>query len=208
LEEQVRVQRLRQWLDYGQQQLHPLGISLFTVPGNDDGLEISATLAEHPWVRYLDERVQSFQGHELFGLGYSNLTPWNSPRELSEENLEKRLELVAAQIADWPSAMGVIHVPPLESGLDLAPDLEVDGESLRPSPRGLVPIGSSAVRAFINNYRPLAVFSGHCHESRGFIKIGTTSCVNPGSQCHLGTLSACLVHISDQSVIGHQFFLH
>ena len=208
LEERVRLQRLRQWLDYGQEQVRALGISLFTVPGNDDGPEISAMLSEHPWVKNLDERVQSFRGHELFGLGYSNLTPWDSPRELSEENLEKRLRLVAAQIADWPSAIGVIHVPPLESGLDLAPDLEPAERTLRPSHRGLVPVGSSAVRAFIDAYRPLAILSGHCHESRGFVKLGTTSCVNAGSQCHLGTLSACLVHISDQSVVGHQFFLH
>lgn len=208
LEERVRVQRLRQWLEYGQQQLRQLGIGLMTIPGNDDGSEIEAVLSEHPWVTNLDECVQSFRGHELFGLGYSNVTPWQSPRELSEMELTKRLARIATQITDWPDAIGVIHVPPLDSGLDLAPHLEMDHEVLRPSGRGLVPIGSSAVREFIKAYGPLAVFSGHCHESRGFVKVGATSCVNAGSQCHAGTLSACLIRIADQSVLGHQFFVN
>jgi Icc-related predicted phosphoesterase len=208
LEEQVRVQRLRQWLEYGEQQTRQLGIGLMTIPGNDDGSEIEAILSEHPWVSNLDERVHSFRGHEFFGLGYSNVTPWQSPRELPEEELEKRLTRVATQITDWPGAIGVIHVPPLDSGLDLVPDLEMDQEVLRPSGRGLVPIGSLAVREFIKAYGPLAVFSGHCHESRGFVKVGATSCVNPGSQCHTGTLSACLIRIADRSVSGHQFFVN
>jgi Icc-related predicted phosphoesterase len=208
LEERVRVQRLRQWLEYAQGRMRQLGMSLLTVPGNDDGPEIEAALCEDPWLGNLDERVHSFRGHEIFGLGYSNVTPWQSPRELSEDELEKRLARVATQIADWPSAIGVIHVPPLESGLDLAPDLEMDQQTLRPSGRGLVPIGSSAVREFIKTYGPLAVFSGHCHESRGFVKVGGTSCVNPGSQCHVGTLCACLLRIGDRSVLGHQFFVN
>jgi len=41
-------------------------------------------------------------------------------------------------------------------------------------------IGSKAIRRVIEYYKPLAVFSGHVHESRCVDKVGNTIVVNPG----------------------------
>lgn len=203
----IRAKRLQQWLDYGQTKTKVLGGRLMAIAGNEDGPEIIEVLAAHPWVCDLDERVVGGP-YTFLGLGYSNRTPWKTPRELSEDELDEKLRGLAREIKDWANVIGVIHVPPFDSRLDLAPEVREsrDGPP-RLTGRGDVPVGSRAVRAFAEKYSPLAIVSGHCHTSRGIAYIGRTACVNPGSQYHKGTLSACRLDFNEDELTAHQFFL-
>ncbi len=95
--------------------------------------------------------------HELVSFGYSNRTPWQTPRELDEEEIYLRLKRLVDQVETPQRAILNIHVPPYESSLDTA--YEVD-EDLRYVTKGGRPhevaTGSSAVRQIIEETQPLA----------------------------------------------------
>jgi Icc-related predicted phosphoesterase len=89
-----------------------------------------------------------------------------------------------------------LHVPPLGSGLDYAPQLD---EELRAvitaaGPK-MVPVGSTATRDAIATYRPLLGLHGHIHESRGVRDYGGVPVGNPGSEYSEGILGGLLVDL-------------
>jgi uncharacterized protein len=100
----------------------------------------------------------------------------------------------------------ITHVPPFGSGLDLAPQLKNDlsYERVMGQPV-LTPVGSSAVRRFVERMQPLLLISGHVHDARGKAMIGRTICINPGSLYHTGTLLGCLVEIENREVTSIEF---
>ncbi|HVR87000.1 MAG TPA: metallophosphoesterase [Planctomycetota bacterium] len=61
-----------------------------------------------------------------------------------------------------------------------------------------MPVGSRAIRAFIERHRPPLTLHGHFHDSPGVDRIGTTVCVNPGDS--LGRLRAVRVDLADWSI--------
>ena len=82
----------------------------------------------------------------------------------------------------------LFHSPPYDTPLDqIAPQGRYQYLSLPDH------IGSSEIRRFVERTQPHLVLCGHCHEAvvLGNYKtdLGTTRCVNPGSQTHLGVLS-------------------
>ena len=46
----------------------------------------------------------------------------------------------------------------------------------------MIHAGSTAVRASIEKHQPLVGLHGHIHESKGFVTLGRTLCLNPGSE--------------------------
>ena len=61
-------------------------------------------------------------------------------------------------------------------------------------------VGSSAVRAVIEEYQPLLGLHGHVHESSAAEHLGRTLCINPGSEYTNGTLMCAIVVIADTDV--------
>lgn len=168
-------------------------------PGNDDKLSIDEIIRRdpNPQVIFGEEEVVFLDDeHEVLCFGWSNPTPFNSPRECSEEELEERLEAVVAQVKNLERAVFCIHVPPYKSLIDEAPEVD---ENLNPMLWGtrtrMVPVGSKTVRKIIERYQPLLALHGHIHESPGFAKIGRTQCLNPGSEYGEGILKGFLVEL-------------
>jgi len=64
----------------------------------------------------------------------------------------------------------------------------------------MVPVGSKAVRTIIEKYQPLLGLHGHIHESPGFVRIGRTQCLNPGSEYAEGILKGYLVEINRSKI--------
>jgi len=207
-ESSARALRLSQWLDYASSKLGRLQVPLLTITGNDDDDGLDNTLSMNLGAVNLGDGPRNYGGYEFFGLGYSNPTPWKTPREKSEEEIKELLLKSAKSIESAPSAIGVIHVPPIASGLDEAPKVEVIGDRMRRVGDTTGPVGSSAVREFIEEFQPLMVFSGHCHTSPGVSKIGSCYCFNPGSLYHRGVLCAFVVRISGGEIEGYQRFVH
>ncbi|MGA3108669.1 MAG: metallophosphoesterase [Candidatus Bathyarchaeia archaeon] len=171
-------------------------------PGNDDKFELDDVIKRSPYVTYAEESVVDLDGeHEAACCGWSNPTPWNSPRECSEEELMVKLEKLAGQVKNVDRAVFCLHCPPYESQIDSAPKLDKD---LRPVIQGgrpvIIPVGSKSVRAIIEKYQPLLGMHGHIHECRGWMKIGRTQCMNPGSEYTEGILSAYLIEIDGEKI--------
>ena len=201
--EKALLEELRLWVELADERLAGNGTKAYVIPGNDDPWSIDEVLAAGSSVVACDERVETLGPHELVSLGYSNRTPWKTPRELDEDEIYVRLERLTDQLENPERAIFNIHVPPWESSLDTA--YEVD-EELRYVTKGgrphEVPTGSKAVRAIIEETQPLLTLHGHIHESRGVTRIGRTVAINPGSDYGSGHLDGCLVHLEPERVVN------
>jgi Icc-related predicted phosphoesterase len=144
--------------------------------------------------------------HEMISCSYANPTPWDSPREIGEDELYDRLKALAEQLEAPRRAIFNLHVPPYDSGLDTATELDAD---LRPVYRGgqpvEIPVGSTAVRQIIEEYQPVLSLHGHIHESRGEAQIGDTLALNSGSEYNTGRLHGVIVQLGEERVLSHQF---
>jgi Icc-related predicted phosphoesterase len=60
------------------------------------------------------------------------------------------------------------------------------------------------VRGLIEEYSPVLGLHGHIHEGRGVARIGSTVCVNPGSNYSEGVLDGSLIKLQDGRVADVQ----
>lgn len=203
--EQVMLESFKGWLELAEQRLTGTEIRCFVMPGNDDPQSLEDVIDHAALVESCDEKWVQFDGYQMLSLGYSNITPWNSPRELDEDELYQRIVGLAEQIEDHTRAVWNIHVPPRDSQLDTAAELDDDFNLvLVGKAPHMIPVGSSAVRDAIERFQPLVALHGHIHESPGATHIGRTLCINPGSDYHTGRISGCLVNLRGDRV-NHQF---
>jgi len=166
-------------------------------PGNDDKFVLDDVLKNSANVVFAEESVVHFDDfHEGACVGWSNPTPWHSPRECTEEQLLEKLEKTVSQLKSVETSCFCFHVPPYNSTIDMAPKLDA---TLRPVYEGgrpaFIPVGSTSVRKVIEKYQPLLGLHGHIHESPGLVKIGRTQCINPGSEYSEGILRAYIIEL-------------
>ncbi len=203
--EQVMLNSFKGWLELAEERLAGTQIRCFVMPGNDDPPSLEDVIDHASLVEACDEQWVQFDGYQMLSLGYSNITPWNSPRELDEDSLYDRIVTLAEQIPDHTRAVWNIHVPPHDSQLDTAAELDEDFNMvLVGRAPHMIPVGSSAVREAIERFQPLVALHGHIHESPGATRIGRTLCINPGSDYQTGRISGCLVNLRGDRV-NHQF---
>ncbi|MGQ9587085.1 MAG: metallophosphoesterase family protein [Thermoplasmata archaeon] len=189
---------MERWIYIAEERLKPRGTRVFITPGNDDRFIIDEVLAKSKFVVNPEDRVVNIdEHHEMVSSGWSNRTPWNSPRETSEEMLEKKIEAMTAKITNMQNCVFNLHCPPIDTPLDSAPKLD---ENLRAVTSGgqnvMISAGSRAVRNAIMKCQPLLGLHGHIHESKGFCTIGRTLCINPGSEYGEGVLRGALIKLS------------
>lgn len=199
-------EELRRWLALAHEKLAGTGVRCYVMPGNDDEWDIDDVLGEAaPPVVSCGERVVHDDGFQILSCAWTNPTPWDSPRELPEPDLLQKLEDLATELEPGKPAIFNLHCPPYDSGLDLAPqltdDLRVVTEGGEPK---LVPVGSQAVRTFIERHQPLVSLHGHIHESRAAARIGSTLCINPGSAYSEGVLDGVVIDIEGGRVTAYQ----
>lgn len=122
---------------------------LSVIPGNHESeADISAFAAKFGFHAAHGEAIEL--GGKRFGfLGYSNITPFDTPGEYSEEELARRLHRLT------PPALDVLvcHCPPKDTRLDQS----APGKHF----------GSTAIRAFLDAEQPPLFFCGHIHEAAG-----------------------------------------
>jgi Icc-related predicted phosphoesterase len=196
---------IRRWLDIARNR-KSRDAGIFVMAGNDDPFYVDDLLASSDAVTFCDDRVVMVGDHEMISLSWANRTPWDSPRELDEDDLYARIRALADQLERPETAIFNLHVPPYDSGLDRAPELD---DTLTPRMRGgqtvHVPVGSTAVRRAIEDYQPLVALHGHIHESRGEARIGRTLAINSGSEYNTGRLHGVVVRLGSDRVVSHQF---
>jgi Icc-related predicted phosphoesterase len=197
---QLMTQRLEGWVRLAEERLRDSGLEVIFTPGNDDEFAVDDVLAQADFIKTPEGTVTEVAGgHEMLNVGWSTPTPWDTPRECSEEDLAEKISALAEQIEDMDNAIFNIHVPPYGTGLDSAPELE-QGTRLKRGGAILAPVGSTAVRDAILEYQPLLSLHGHIHESRSIQRIGRTVAVNPGSAYSDWALQGVLVDLEDGHV--------
>lgn len=188
---------LEQWLRFAEERLAGTTTRLYVMLGNDDLPELAEVIAKSAAAEDPEDRVIDLgEGISLISNGWANPTPWASPREQPEAELEQRLEALIGHAPDTSRAVFNLHVPPAGTSIDQAPRLD---ENLKPIVRGgavqMGPAGSTAVRSVIERHQPLVALHGHIHEARGVVKLGRTVCINPGSEYGEGVLHGALVSL-------------
>jgi uncharacterized protein len=199
---------LRRWLAFANERLAGSAVRILTAPGNDDPFLIDEVLREHGGERVAlveGEIVEVAPGHELLTCGWTNKTPWDTPREYPESAIRERLQQLAGGLADPGGAILNLHPPPYDSRLDTAPLLDQDLR-VRTSmgAQMTTPVGSTAVRATIEEQQPLLTLHGHIHESGGAVRLGRTLAINAGSEYGEGVLRGVLVTVGGGKVLRYQ----
>jgi Icc-related predicted phosphoesterase len=205
---ELMTDTLRRWLRHANERLAGSEVRILTAPGNDDPWLVDDVLREYGGERVAlaeGEIVEVAPGHELLTTGWTNKTPWNTPREYPEEAIAQRLDDLAAGLANPAGALFNVHVPPYDSRLDTAPLLGQDLK-VRTSMGGEVTasVGSTAVRDAIERHQPLLSLHGHIHESGGTARLGRTLAVNAGSEYGEGVLRGVLVTVGGGKVLRYQ----
>jgi Icc-related predicted phosphoesterase len=199
---QKMLERLKEWMALADERLAGTGHKVYMAPGNDDHLEVDQVIEDSVAIVNCNNLNVRIGDHEMISFSWSNPTPWNTPREKPDEELEPLLEKLVATVKDIPNAIFNFHVPPFGYALDLAPELTKD---LIQAADNKVHVGSVAVAKMIEKYQPLLGLHGHIHESRGAQKIKRTLAINPGSEYSEGILKGAVIIISKGKVEDYIF---
>jgi hypothetical protein len=201
----LMVTSVKSWVSAAEERLKESGVKCYISPGNDDRFDIDDALRSSSVVQCPeDEVVWIDDHHEMITSAWSNPTPWNSPREATEDKLAGIFDRMISKVQRMENCLFNLHCPPFNTHIDLAPQLD---KTLKPVVRGgggvSIHVGSTTVREVIEKHKPLLGLHGHIHESRGFIKIGRTLCINPGSEYGEGIMRGALINLDERGVKSH-----
>ena len=208
---QAARQRLADWINLAEERLKDSPRQCYITGGNDDPWEVLEALEENAQDHVVPcegHTVTVDEDHTMVSLGYSNETPWKTPREISEDELARKIVEAIHGVEDFGKCIFNFHCPPKDSTLDTCPMLDTSTDPptviMEAGNPVLFGAGSTSVRAAINKYQPVLALHGHIHESRGIARLGKTVCINPGSEYGEGILHGVIVNILDGKIEGYQ----
>ena len=186
--------QVERWMALADERLAGKNIRCIVSPANDDIFEVDPIIAAAKLVDLGESNLIDLDGFALVSTGWANPTPWNTFRELPEDQLRERIDGLVAGVTDMSRAIFNFHAPPYGSNLDNAPQIGADMRYVSGG-QALIPVGSKAIRDSILEYGPVLSMHGHIHEGRGAVKLGRTLAVNPGSTYEDGVLQAAIVDL-------------
>lgn len=204
------LSRLEFWILRIINQINTSKTQVIISPGNDDIQQIDDLLFSFESQGILTgiKSPVIIDNFDIITLDYSNITPWNTERELSEKMLGKLINEKIKKIRNVENCIFNFHCPPINTKLDLAPEIDKNLKyDIKPGGLNFIHTGSSAVYNSILKYQPLLSLHGHIHESKGFDYVGRTLSLNPGSEHDKGILNAYVVDISSQGTIENFFLI-
>jgi hypothetical protein len=200
------VAGVTRWMALADERLNGKSIRCIVSPANDDIFELDPVIDAAERVELGEQNTIELDGFTMISTGYANPTPWNTFRELPEDQLRARIDQLVKAVPDRKRAIFNFHAPPYGSNLDGAPQLKADMTYVAGG-RAIVPVGSHAVRDAITEYAPVLSLHGHIHEGRGAVKLGRTLAVNPGSTYEDGVLQAAIVDLDSKKGEVKQYLL-
>ena len=201
------LRRVTEWMEFAERNATT---PIYVNAGNDDIKEVDEIIKKSSKVTFTEDIVVQIDArHEMISGGFANITPWNCPRDFTEEEIAEKIERKVSMLKDVRSSIFNLHCPPVDSGLDTCPKLDTSVSPPRPMMRAggllMYGAGSTSVRAAIEKHQPMLGLHGHIHESRNMTKIGRTVCINPGSEYAEGILKGALVNFDDSGFKSYQF---
>jgi len=134
---------------FAEKVLDSIETEVLAIPGNMDRKEVLDLLEERGVS--VHRKVVDFKGFKVFGFGGSSITPFGTPFEFDDEQIEEMISGFKAEIA-------IFHDTP-NGYFDW-----IGGKS----------VGSVAIRKWIENNKPKLVFCAHIHEHKGVAKLNET----------------------------------
>lgn len=189
-----RKKRVGEWIDLLKVKIkeHP-EIRVYINSGNDDPKFVDEILGDFQ----PEGRVIKLKGNvKLLSLGYSNMTPWKCPRDVPENELKRRIDKMIDKTDKNDVLIFNFHCPPINTSLDEV--YAVDDNYQRSNYKKHV--GSSSIRDAIEKYKPILSLHGHIHEVHNIEELGSSMCVNPGSNYQNGILRGAYFIIDDGEV--------
>jgi len=202
----VMAEDVKRWIGIAEERLKGTKVKCYISPGNDDRFEIDEALKSSSVVIYPEDQVTWIdEHHEMITTGWTNPTPWKSPRETTEDKLAEIIKRMTSKVQRMENCIFNLHCPPYNTLIDVAPELD---DTLKPKVSGgsgvnMIHVGSLAVREAIEKNQPLLGLHGHIHESRGFVQIGRTLCINPGSEYGEGIMRGALLNLDENRIKSH-----
>jgi Icc-related predicted phosphoesterase len=136
-------------------------------------LAVSGNLDQREIIPFLEAERISLHGKgiisngvAIFGCGGSNITPFKTPTELTEDEIYETLMGGYGEVRGHRPLLMICHTPPFDTKCD-----RISGGKA---------VGSTAARRFIEEVKPDVCISGHIHESAAMDAIGPTTVVNAG----------------------------
>jgi hypothetical protein len=186
---------VERWMQLADERLRGTNLRCFVCPGNDDGFDVDDVLRGAKCVQLAEGKIVDLgDGFHMISTGWSNITPWKTYRECTEEKMAGKIAAMIEPGLDLRRTVFNFHCPPYGSNLDDAAEVDAD-LNVKDAGRSLVPVGSTAVRDAIRTYQPLLSLHGHIHESKGTTRIGNTLAINPGSMYEQGVLQGAVVDL-------------
>ncbi len=139
--------------------------SVYAQIGNMDTLEVDNYLDELG-VNVHNKMISLTEGVYLLGMGYSIPTPFSTPSEVQDSQLEKWLSAHRDRAARAEHLIFMSHTPPYGTKTDML--------------NSGANVGSMAVREFIEEVQPEVCITGHVHEADIEDYVGATKVINPG----------------------------
>jgi len=116
----------------------------------------------------VERTLTAHDGLTFAGSGGGSKFTGTTPNERSDEELLSDFAMVSEQGDEkWNNLIAIMHNPPKDTKCDMV----TSGAH----------VGSPLLRKFIEDPQPLAVITGHIHESVGVDKVGETVVINPGA---------------------------
>lgn len=208
---QLARKRLESWVELAETRLKDTGIKCFVTGGNDDDPAVLEAIHRQDTQSFFaceGQAVNVDDDHTMISVGFSTPTPWKTPREIPDEQLGQMIADMVGKVPDLTHSIFNFHDPPVDSTLDTCPKLDWSKDPPEPIVQAgqivMHGAGSKSVRQAIEKFQPMLGLHGHIHESQGAVKIGRTTCINPGSEYGEGFLRGCLVNFSDGKIEGYQ----
>lgn len=140
--------------------------TIFSVIGNCDKPEFLEELEKADIS--VQKQLVMHEGLAFAGAGGGTIFTKTTANERTEEDILSDFKIIEEQgDIEWDNLVAIMHNPPKDTDCDAIP--------------GGIHVGSQALRDFIEKYKPLAVITGHIHESAAICKVGDTTVINPGA---------------------------
>ncbi|MEM3522665.1 MAG: metallophosphoesterase [Candidatus Bathyarchaeia archaeon] len=138
---------------------------VFYVPGNMDSKKLIIEGLNLNHVKNIHKKIIDHEDFKIVGFGGSNKTPFNTPIEFNDIEIESFLSSLSFDKKE--KIILLTHSPPKNT--------KIDKTFMK------IHAGSIAIRNFIEKNKPILAVCGHIHEACGVDKLGDSLIVNVSS---------------------------
>ena len=176
---QVMMEGTERWIAMADDKLKGKVHRVIVCPANDDMFEIDPILQSGHVVEFGGEEPLDLEGFTMFSLGWTNPTPWDTFRELPDEQLGERVDAILEKVTDPGTTIFNFHAPPYGTG-----HRRGAGARRRHEHQGRRQ-GHAAGRLEVDPGRRASAYNrccrlhGHIHESKGVFRLGKTLGAEP-----------------------------